>query len=196
MDYPRKPVQTTLPILEAIRERWSPLSFSDQPIEQEKIMTLFEAARWAPSSFNEQPWRYIYATKDDKDDRKSLESLLVEGNSWAKSAYLLLISFAVPVFARNGKENRHAMHDLGAASGFLALQLPSLRLIGHQMAGFDFARANEVLGVPPEFIPGSMMAIGYPGDSALLDSKLKDRENAARTRRPVNEFASRGRWWY
>ena len=59
---PSKPAPTKLPILPAIIERWSPLSFSDQPVEAEKIATFFEAARFAPSSYNEQPWRYVYAT--------------------------------------------------------------------------------------------------------------------------------------
>ena len=48
-----KPAPADHPILDAIVERWSPLAFSDQPIEPEKIATMFEAARWAPSSFNE-----------------------------------------------------------------------------------------------------------------------------------------------
>ena len=50
-------------ILELIKERRSRRAFSDQPVEPEKIKSLFEAARWAPSSLNEQPWLYIYATK-------------------------------------------------------------------------------------------------------------------------------------
>ncbi len=35
-----------------ILNRWSPVTFSDKPVEEEKLMTLFEASRWAPSSMN------------------------------------------------------------------------------------------------------------------------------------------------
>ncbi|MFA6522910.1 MAG: nitroreductase family protein [Candidatus Peribacteraceae bacterium] len=194
MTYPHNLAPTNLPILSAIAERWSPIAFSPRTIEPEKIATVFEAARWAPSSFNEQPWRYVYALKEDEEERTRLESLLSEGNAWAKEAGLLLISFAKKTFARNGKENMHFLHDLGCATGFLALQLPSLGLIGHQMAGFDRDHANGVLGVPDDFLPGSMMAIGYPGDPTVLPPALQERGKAPRVRRPQSEFAFRGKW--
>lgn len=194
MHIPRKPATTDRPILDAIRERWSPVALSDTPIEEEKIATLFEAARWAPSSYNEQPWRYIYALKEDGNNREALEGLLVPGNAWAKNASVLAISFAKKMFARNGKENRHALHDCGCASGYLILQLSSLGLVGHQMAGFDAENANRILGVPDDFLPGSMIAIGYPGDHATLPEDLQKREEAPRTRNRVEAFAFRGGW--
>lgn len=192
MDYPHKRAPTSLSILDAFRERWSPLAFSDRPVEQEKVDTLFEAARWAPSSFNEQPWRYVYAQKGDGAERSAMESLLMPGNDWAKKAGLLMVSFAKKTFTYNGKPNRHALHDTGAASAFLAAQLPSLGLIGHQMAGFDVAKANALLGVPEDFEPGSMIAIGYPGDPSLLPENLKEREAAPRSRKEQKEFIFKG----
>ena len=42
-------------------DRWSPRSFDPEPLTQEQIMTMFEAARWAPSCFNEQLWLFRYA---------------------------------------------------------------------------------------------------------------------------------------
>jgi nitroreductase len=32
--------------------RWSPRAMSGEPISDEEMLTLFEAARWAPSTFN------------------------------------------------------------------------------------------------------------------------------------------------
>lgn len=191
MTSPRKPALTDLPILEAIRERWSPYAFDARPIEQEKIETLFEAARWAPSSFNEQPWRYVYAQKNDGAPREAMESLLMPGNDWAKQAGLLIVSFFKKTFTYNGKPNRHALHDTGAASAYLTAQLTALGLIGHQMAGFDAAKANILLGVPEDFEPGSMIAVGYPGDPASLPEDLRKREEAPRSRKEQGEFALR-----
>jgi nitroreductase len=52
-------------ILHAIqRRRRSPYAFSSQPIEEDLIRGLFEAARHAPSSYNEQPWRFVITRKD------------------------------------------------------------------------------------------------------------------------------------
>lgn len=194
MDYPHKPAAAASPILAPIVERWSPLAFSNRPVEPEKIATMFEAARWAPSSYNEQPWRYIYALKGDGTIRELLEGLLVPGNAWAKHAGILGISFAKKTFARNGKENRSALHDLGCATGYMMLQLSSLQLVGHQMSGFDHEHANQVLGVPEDFFPGSMFAIGYPGDHKALPEDLQKREDGSRARNPVDAFAFRGGW--
>ncbi len=49
------------PVMDLIKDRRSRRAFSDKPVEQEKIKSLFEAARWAPSSINDQPWTYLYA---------------------------------------------------------------------------------------------------------------------------------------
>lgn len=193
MTYPRKPVTTNLPVIEPIIERWSPMAFDPKPVEEEKILAMFEAARWAPSSFNEQPWRYIYAQKGDTN-RDVLESLLTEGNAWAKNAGVLMISFASKNFARNNKPNYHSLHDTGAASAYLVAQLPSLGLVGHQMQGFDSEHANEKLGVPDDFAPGSMIAVGYYGDHNALKDDWKQREDAPRVRKDLHEIAFNGEW--
>jgi nitroreductase len=189
LNIPRNPAPADSAILESILNRWSPLAFSDHAVEPEKIAAFFEAARWAPSSYNEQPWRYLYALKGDSI-REALEGLHV----WAKNAGVLVLSFAKNTFARSGKENRHALHDTGCASGYIALQLSTLGLVGHQMSGFDQENANRILGVPEEFTPGSMIAIGYPGDHMSLPEDLQKREESPRTRNPVPAFAFRGTW--
>ena len=191
---PEKPAPTDLPLIEPIKQRWSPVIFSAEPIDLKTIATLFEACRWAPSSYNEQPWRYIYATKDDGERRAKLESLLVDGNAWAKDAYLLLISFASKAFAKNAKPNPHAMHDLGTASGFLTLQAVSMGLLTHQMSGFYADKANETLGVPADFVPGSMMAVGYPGDLANAKPDMKERDAGPRQRNEQQAWVFHGKW--
>lgn len=193
MDYPHKKAPTDLPVIEPIMERWSPMSFDPKPVEEEKIRTMFEAARWAPSAYNEQPWIYVYALKGDKK-RDVLENLLVEGNVWAKNAGVLMLSFAHKTFHRNGNPNRHYLHDLGAASAYMMAQLPSLGLIGHQMSGYDADNANEMLGVPPEYEPGSMIAVGYYAGQEGLDEGWKKREESPRVRKEQSDFAFRGEW--
>lgn len=184
MTFPHNPAQTEAGLLSAIAERWSPRIFTDQPLKQQMVDTLFEAARWAPSSYNEQPWRYVYAQKGE-EGREQLESLLLEGNAWAKSAPLLLISFYKRTSSKNGKENRVALHDLGASNISLALQATHMGLLAHQMGGFRHADANAELSVPEDFYPGSMMAVGYPAQ----DSEITPRE-----RKSLEEIVFHGKW--
>lgn len=184
------PAKTAHPIHDLLARRWSPRAFSDKPVEKEKLLALFEAARWAASSYGEEPWSYIVARKrQDMDAFDRLRGCLVEFNqSWAQHAPVLAISVARLTFARNGKPNPHAWHDTGAASASLCVQATALGLVVHQMAGFDPVVARQTLNIPAEFEPVAAMAIGYPGDPEKLSEKLREREMAPRTRKPIEDF--------
>ena len=71
-----KSADTKYPINDLLRQRWSPLAFSDQMVEPEKLCSVLEAARWAASSYNEQPWSFIVATKDNQGEFERLLSCL------------------------------------------------------------------------------------------------------------------------
>ena len=62
------------------------------------------------------------------------------------------------------------------------------------MAGFDHHKAKEVFGIPEGWEPIAVMAIGYPGDANSLPEKLRDRELAPRTRKPLRDFVMTGHW--
>jgi len=178
-----------------ISRRWSPLTFSNQPIEPEKLRQVLEAARWAASSYNEQPWSFIVATKDNSTEFERLLSCLAEGNQeWAKEAPVLMLSIAKLYFEKNGDKNRHAFHDVGAAAANLALQATDLGLFIHQMAGFDVAKACEVYQIPEGYEPVAAIALGYLGDPNTLSERLHQREKSPRTRKPLQDFVFSGRW--
>jgi nitroreductase len=188
------PAETQVPVHELIRERWSPIAFSDRRLEREQIVSLLEAARWAPSSFNGQPWSYLIATKDEPEEFERLASCLVEGNSWAKQAPLLLLAIAATNFTHNGKPNNHAFHDVGLANENLVLQATSLGLFVHQMAGFLPDKARELFAIPEDQVPLTMIAVGYHGQAGDLSEALQKREQAARSRKPLKELVFTGRW--
>lgn len=82
-----------------ISKRKSIRAFSERPIDDETMISLFEAARWAPSSANEQPWRFILARKQDKEAFAKMQECLNEGNKiWAKDAAALIITIAKNIF--------------------------------------------------------------------------------------------------
>jgi nitroreductase len=190
----QKPAPTDFPVHELIRDRWSPRAFADKPVEPAVLASLFEAARWAPSSNNEQPWAYLVATTDDRENFGKAVGVLVEFNAaWAKEAPVLVIAVARLNF-QNGKLNRNAFYDTGAASALLSVEATARGLAVHQMAGFDHAKAKQVFEIPEDCEPIAAIAIGYPGDPESLNQKLRDREVAPRTRKPLTEFVMSGRW--
>ena len=178
------------PILDLIKNRRSARAFSTQPIEPERIYSLFEATRWAPSSTNEQPWLYIYATSDQTELWTTLFECLSAGNKvWAKDAPLLILSLARKNFSRYPGANAHAMYDLGGANSFLSLQAVEMGLQVRQMAGFDHRKTIEQVHVPETtYEIGVFMAVGYPGDPETLPEKLRVRELAPRERFLQQEF--------
>ena len=177
------------PISELIRSRKSIRHFSSQPLEPEKIGSLFEATRWAPSSTNEQPWVYIYATKDQADLWNRIYEPLNESNkTWAKDAPLLIVSLARKNFTRFSGQNAHAMYDLGGANSFLSIQAVELGLQVRQMAGFNHSKLIVNLNVPSDFELGVVIAVGYPGDPENLPENLKLKELAPRERYVQGEF--------
>ena len=190
----QKRAKTSFPVHDLIASRWSPLAFADRPVEREILGSLLEAARWAPSCFNEQPWAFLVATSAEAESFERLASCLVEGNSWAKQAPVLMLSVAKLAFERNGRPNRHALHDLGLAAGNLVMQAQALGLAVHQMGGFDVHRARELLGIPEGFEPVAMIAVGYPGDPESLPEALKKKELGPRTRNAASDFVFSGRW--
>jgi nitroreductase len=183
------------PVHSLIVERFSPYVFADRSVSEEDLACLFEAARWAPSSYNEQPWRYVVARREEAEEFARLLSCLVEANqAWARFASALAIGICIKTFARNGKPNRAAEHDLGLAAGNLCLEATARGIRVHQMIGILPDRAREQFALPPEAEALTALAIGHAGENAAAPDALRERDRAPRQRKPLAEFVFSGRW--
>ena len=54
------------PVLQNILDRHSCRSFTEQPVESEKLQDLLTAAVWAPSGRNEQSWHFTLLANTEK----------------------------------------------------------------------------------------------------------------------------------
>jgi nitroreductase len=190
-----KLADTSVPVHDLIRKRWSPRSFEDRPVSDEDLKSLLEAARWAASSNNEQPWRFFVARRTDRAEFEKLLGLLVPGNqAWANKAPVLMIMAARKTFARNGSPNRYGLHDAGQAFAQLALQAVALGLHVHGMAGFDRERAVIELNVPEDYEMGAALAVGYAGSPDQLPEKYREIEVSRRQRKPLDEIVFGAGW--
>ena len=125
-----KKASTDYPIHDLLAERWSPYGFEDRSVAEADLRSLFEAARWAASSYNEQPWSFFVATRENPTEFTRLLSCLVEANqAWAKAAPVLALGVVSLRFARNNKDNRAAVHDLGLAAGNLLVEADGPRSV-------------------------------------------------------------------
>ena len=167
------------------------------PIEpsRTRISARCSRRRWAASSYNEQPWSYIVATKKAPEAFERLLSCLVEGNqAWARLRPCWRLGCTSLNFARNGKPNDAAVHDLGLASANLTLEATARGLSVHQMIGILPDRARELYRIPEGVRPLTGLAIGYAGDPAVLPENYRARDLAPRTRKVLAEFVFGDAW--
>jgi len=191
----RKPAPTESPIHELLANRWSLRAFQPKAIDAPTLRSLFEAARWAASSANEQPWRFIVVSRDDAVAFQRLLECLVPGNQrWAANAGALVLTVARMTFERNDKPNPHAWHDCGMAIAQLWVEATARGLGAHVMAGFERDKAREVYQIPPGFEPVTVAALGYGAEPDSLPDDLRQRETAARQRRPLRETVFGATW--
>ena len=171
--------------------RWSPRAMSGEPITDEELFPLFEAARWAPSSHNNQPWRFVYAKRDTQYWDK-IFNFLVEGNKvWVKNAAAIVVVISKTVSEYNGSFIRTHSFDTGASWENVALQGSLNGLVVHGMSGLDYEKAAEGLALPEEYKVEMMFAVGKPGSIEELPEKLQEIENPS-GRKKLSEIVSEG----
>ena len=182
------------PIHPLLQERWSPRAFEARLVEPAKLRSILEAARWAPSGGNGQPWHFVVATKENEEEYAKLASCLTPGNAeWATQAPVLILTVAQMVTS-SGRKNGHAFHDMGLATQNLAIQATSLDLYVHPMAGFSVDTARTLYGIPEEYEPVTMLAVGYLGDPETLAEQRRQQELTPRVRKPLSEFVFGASW--
>lgn len=177
---------TDAPILDVLAERWSTRIFDAQtPIDEAALASALEAARWAPSANNTQPWRFIVARRGTAEHASVLASLLEFNQTWAGDAAALVVFAATE--SVDGKPMPWATYDTGQAAAHFTVQAHASGLHTHQMGGFDRAAVAAAFDLPEGVIPVTVMAVGALGDLAAAPEKVKEREAAPRTRRPIGD---------
>lgn len=180
-----------------LADRWSTRAFADLPVDADAISALLEAARWAPSAMNAQPWRFLVGQRTASGPDATWQAIydtLAEGNRvWADRAPVLILA-VTQTTNEDGSPRPVAAYELGLAVSQLTTQAHADGLHVHQMGGFDAAAARRALGVPAEFTPYVVIAVGRRGSDEHLPAFLRDREAAPRERRPLSDLAFAGTW--
>lgn len=189
-----KPAETSVPVHDLIRDRWSPRAFLDRPVPKDVLVSLFEAARWAPSCNNSQPWRFIVATSDDQAEYEKMQGCVNERNqNWSRLAPVIGFVCAYKLMA-NGKPSPTHYYDTGMATAQLLLQATQHGLVVHQMAGVLHDKIRETYGVPDDTDVVCGFGLGYQGDASLLPDDLAGREVEPRVRQAITDMVFTGKF--
>ncbi len=165
---------------ELIKTRYSVRAYKPDPVEEDKLARVLEAARLAPTAANRQAFRVIVLPTKGRET----ELRRVYGRDWFTQAPLVLAVCAVPAesWVRKADGWSAAEVDATIAMTHIVLAAAEEGLGTCWIAAFDPVAAREVLGLPANVIPSAFTPLGYPADSpapkkrrTLADIVLKER---------------------
>jgi nitroreductase len=82
-------------VYECIRTRRTIREFKPDPVPEEVVYKILQAARWAPSSSNSQPWHFIVIT-----DRDTLDAI---GRAATSGAFVGQAPLAIAIVMDNAR---------------------------------------------------------------------------------------------
>ena len=166
-------------VLEAIKTRRSIRKQKTDPIDEETLQKILEAARWAPSWANSQCWRLVVVR--DKNIKTQLSDTMFrfqrsEGPAPNPTAQAVIDAPILIVICaelnRSGcrqdgtpstdKGGNWYMFDTALAMQNLVLSAHALGLGTVIIGAFDAKKAAEILGVPEGYCVVAMTPLGYP----------------------------------
>ena len=182
-------------VMQAIRERRSIRKYRPDPIPEEALHTVLEAARWAPSWANTQCWRLILVR--DQETKSKLAETLRSRKPGSKNSATDAVREAPVVIAAcaerglsgcytNEEQQRVPstdkgewwfMFDVGLAMQNATLAAHALGLGTVHVGLFDVDEVTRILGIPGNIAVVELMALGWPNE-----------EPPIRPRKEINEF--------
>lgn len=172
-------------------ERWSARSFKPEPMPEEDLLTMFEAARWAQSASNNQPWRFSYALRDSANWKKYLGFLVDSNRAWSQNASAIVVvlskTHTSPTDGSEPRPIRTHDFDAGAATQAFTLQAAKLGYIAHPMAGINIDVIKEVFGISEGYTVECAISVGKLAPREELPEKYQAREIQSQ-RKPLSEI--------
>ncbi|HEY73983.1 MAG: nitroreductase family protein [Chloroflexi bacterium] len=146
-------------MIQTIFARRSIRKYTSEPISEENVQTLLEAAMAAPSGSNIKPWHFIVVS-----DREMLDAL-ADVHPHGKMLYDAALCVAV---CGVPEESRYWVQDCSAATENLLLAVAALGLgavwLGVHPKEERVAPVRRVLGIPENIVPLNLLSIGHPAE--------------------------------
>lgn len=166
--------------LDVVKQRYSARAYKSDPVEEEKLQQILEAARLAPTAANLQPFRLIVIHTAGRE----ADLWRIYRREWFVQAPLVICACAVTDEAWSRMDGKpYADVDVSIALDHLVLAATSLGLGTCWIAAFDPVAAREVLGLPTGVEPIAFTPLGYPAD------RLRPK-----SRKPLSELVRYEQW--
>lgn len=150
---------------DVIRNRHSIRTFSDQPVEPEKLRQILETANLAPSAGNLQAYEIYAVTDAKKRDGLSCAALAQE---YIAAAPVALVFCTHPELTEGKYTERgtrlYTLQDATIAAAFAMLAATDLGLGSVWVGTFDEKVVRMIISAPERQLPVVIMPIGYPAE--------------------------------
>ena len=157
-------------VYELIKSRRSVRSFKPQPVPEEVLRRMVDAARLAPSGANLQPLRYLVIT--DPAKRAEVFAHL----KWA--AYIQPagdpapghepMAYVIVLVDERTANKTIYRYDVGHATENLLLAGLAEGVAGCLLLAFDPRKVVESFGLPEYLRPDIVVALGYPDETPVF----------------------------
>ena len=159
---------------ELIRARYSCRAYRNDPVAEDQLAQVLEAARLAPTADNRQPFRLVVIHTAGREQ----ELQRVYGKDWFVQAPLVIAACGVPaenwVRKQDGKNYNDV--DVAIVMDHLILAAADLGLGTCWIAAFDPAAARELLELPEGVEPVAFTPLGHPADTPRQKTRKKSDE--------------------
>ena len=144
---------------ELIKARYSVRAYKPDPVEEEKLHQVLEAAQLAPTAANRQPFQLIIIHTAGRE----AELRRIYPRAWLTQAPLIVCICGIPAegWVRVDGKN-YTDVDVAIAMDHLVLAATDLGLGTCWIAAFDPDAARQVLGLPEGVEPIAFTPLGYP----------------------------------
>jgi len=147
---------------EVIRGRRSVRAYRTDPVEEDRLRRVLEAARAAPSAANRQPWHFVVI----RDAGLRARMLEAYSQPWFAQAPVIVCACARPAEAwQRGDGKNYSDVDVTIAMDHLILAAAAEGLGTCWIGAFKPDRLREVLGLPADLEPVALTPLGYPAQS-------------------------------
>jgi len=154
----------SLEFFQVIARRRSVRAYSPEPIDEEKLKRIFDAANMAPSAGNLQAYQVHVFRKKEKKEALARAAF---DQSFIVEAPVCLVFSADPArsaakYGERGSE-LYSIQDATIAGTYAMLAAVDMGLATVWVGAFDEEKVRQVVGVE-SVRPVAMFAIGYPAE--------------------------------
>ena len=142
--------------------RYSVRAYKPDPVSDEALRQVLEAARIAPTAANRQPFQLIVIHTEGRQE----ELGRIYHRPWFVQAPLILCACGVPAqsWVRSDDQRRYLDVDVAIIMDHLILAAADQGLGTCWIAAFNAKAAREILRLPDEIEPLIFTPLGYPAD--------------------------------